>query len=84
MVPCPCCYHETLTEPAAFEMCPVCWWEDDGQNDSDADVVRGGPNGHLSLTEARKNFEDFGASEQGFVGKVRQPLPSEVRTLFSN
>ncbi len=43
MVPCPCCRYETLTEHATFEMCPVCWWEDDGQsNHHDADVVRGG------------------------------------------
>ncbi|WP_326608352.1 hypothetical protein OG930_04775 [Streptomyces sp. NBC_01799] len=28
-------------------MCPVCFWEDDGQGDHDADRVRGGPNGRL-------------------------------------
>jgi hypothetical protein len=27
---------------------PVCFWEDDGQDDHDADLVRGGPNGALS------------------------------------
>jgi hypothetical protein len=37
-------------------MCPVCWWEDDGQDDRDADEVRGGPNGVLSLTQARANY----------------------------
>ncbi len=28
-------------------------WEDDGQDGHDADVVRGGPNGRLSLIVAR-------------------------------
>ncbi len=37
-------------------MCGVCEWEDDGQDDHDADVVRGGPNADLSLTVARKRF----------------------------
>lgn len=82
MVPCPCCRYETLTEHAAFEMCPVCWWEDDGQGNHDADVVRGGPNGTLSLTEARRNFEAFGASDQRFSDKVRRPMPSENRASF--
>lgn len=56
----------------------VCWWEDDGQNDHDADVIRGGPNGSLSLTQARENFRRFEASEQRFVGKTRKPLPEEL------
>lgn len=58
-------------------MCPVCYWEDDGQDDADADTVRGGPNGGLSLSEARRNFEEFGASDLLFVGSVRPPLSSE-------
>jgi hypothetical protein len=55
----------------------VCWWLDDGQDEADADVVRGGPNGRLSLTAARANFLDCGASDPRFVGHVRAPLPAE-------
>jgi hypothetical protein len=58
-------------------MCPVCYWEDDGQDDLDADIVRGGPNKNLSLTEARNNFAEFGASDLLYIGKVRTPFPSE-------
>ena len=58
-------------------MCPVCYWEDDGQDDFDADIVRGGPNKNLSLTEARNNFAEFGASDLLYIGEVRAPLPSE-------
>src|SRR5688572_16464825 len=50
---CPCCGCKTLSQRIAFEICPVCYWEDDGQDDGDADENRGGPNGRLSLTEAR-------------------------------
>jgi len=58
-------------------MCPVCWWEDDGQDDHDADEVRGGPNGALSLSQARENFLNFGAWDQNFANKVRRPLEDE-------
>lgn len=76
---CPCCGHLTLAERGAFEMCPVCWWEDDGQDEMDADLVRGGPNGELSLSQARANFQSVGASDPRFVGSVRPALPHELR-----
>lgn len=37
----------------------MCNWEDDGQGDEDADIVRGGPNGDYSLSEARVNFYNY-------------------------
>ena len=55
-VPCPCCGYPTLRSWAEFEICCLCHWEDDGQDDRDADLV-GGPNGPFSLVEARENFE---------------------------
>lgn len=76
-VRCLCCGSRTLTAPGTFELCPVCWWQDDGQDDADADVVRGGPNGMLSLTRARANFRAYGAADPRFLSHVRAPLPSE-------
>jgi hypothetical protein len=74
---CPCCRYRTLHTRGHFEICPVCFWEDDGQDEHDADIVRGGPNGTLSLTAARANFDDFGASERRSLSHVRRPLPDE-------
>ena len=42
---CPCCGCKTLSMRTAFEICEVCFWEDDGQDDSDADENRGAPTG---------------------------------------
>src|SRR5436305_11155694 len=75
---CPCCGCRTLGERGGFEICPVCFWEDDGQDDHDADVVRGGPNGALNLTEGRANYRRFGACEQRLVDKVRPPRAEEL------
>ncbi|MGN7930107.1 MAG: CPCC family cysteine-rich protein [Sphingopyxis sp.] len=76
-VECPCCRFFTIEAHADYEICPVCYWEDDGQDDLDADEVRGGPNGNLSLNQARKNFLQFGACEEKMLGHVRPPTEVE-------
>jgi Cysteine-rich CPCC len=77
-VPCPCCGFLTLTERNTFEICPVCFWEDDGQDDVDADEIRGGPNGSLTLTEARRNFRALGACDESVKAWVRPPNSDEM------
>lgn len=61
-----------------MELCPVCWWEDDGQDSDDAFEVRATVNGDLSLAEARLNFQLCGASHPRFVRYVRKPKACEV------
>lgn len=75
---CPCCGCNTLGERSAYEICPVCFWEDDGQDDQNADEVWGGPNGALSLTDARTNYRAFGASSERRRQFVRPPRPAEL------
>ena len=60
---CPCCGYHTLTEVGEYEICPVCFWEDDPVQESDPEL-EGGAN-ELSLNECRKNFLEFGACESG-------------------
>ena len=72
---CPCCGYPTLSEPAAYDICYLCGWEDDGQDDlpaGDADKILGGPNFDYSLTEARANFVAFRT----------QYRPGEARGFF--
>jgi hypothetical protein len=75
---CPCCFCKTLGGRACFEVCEVCYWEDDGQDEYDADVVRGGPNGELSLTQARANYRRFGACDEQSLPNVRPPKADEL------
>jgi uncharacterized protein YjbI with pentapeptide repeats len=75
---CPCCFSRTLPSRGNFEICEVCFWEDDGQDDSDADVVRGGPNGDLSLTQGRDNYAKVRASDPLDSAKVRRPTSDEL------
>src|SRR5262245_55462925 len=75
---CPCCGYKTLGERGKYEICPVCFWEDDGQDEQIADEVWGGPNGALSLTQARANYRAFGASSERGKQFVRPPQPDEL------
>jgi cysteine-rich CPCC protein len=67
--------------PTVMELCPVCWWEDDGQDGSegshDAAEVRSTVNGDLSLSQARRNYAECGAAHPRFMRYVRKALPAE-------
>ena len=84
---CPCCGYPTLRELDSFEICFLCWWEDDGQGDGDADRVKGGPNGDYSLTEARKNFREwliiFRPLDSRFNALRNEKLDSKKREIIS-
>lgn len=54
---CPCCGYRGLQESAAYEICRVCFWEDDGTKEYDH---LSGPN-HMTLRDAQLNFQRVGA-----------------------
>ena len=75
---CPCCGYLTLNEepPGTYEICPVCFWEDDSVQ-YEQPFFEGGANS-VSLTEARRNYLEFGAIKQEFIDQIRKPLPEEI------
>ena len=75
---CPCCCFRTIECRGGFDICQVCYWEDDGQDNHDADDVRGGPNGALSLSVARQNYRKIGACHERFLNCVRKPNDDEA------
>lgn len=76
MYACPCCRFLTLPYRGQYDICPVCFWEDEGVlNDANPDDTSG-PN-HISLNEARKNFKEYGACDKNAVLNVRAPRPDE-------
>jgi hypothetical protein len=74
---CYCCGYKTLTEaPAEYDICPVCYWEDDGKGflgkDTPSSVNQG-----LRLSEAQANYKKFGAASPNHKDDVRPPRDDE-------
>ena len=76
--PCPCCGFLTLeTKPSgSYEICPVCYWEDDPLQYSEPDNAQG--SNRVSLNQALKNFHVFGACEEKYKAAVRKPAVEET------
>jgi len=75
---CPCCGFLTFGEETrdTYEVCPVCFWEDDPVQFEDPDYEVGANS--VSLNQAKQNFKDFGSTEERFIKNVRKPLPKEI------
>lgn len=74
MQACPCCGYRTIDIRGDFDICRVCWWEDDGQDNNNAGASYGGPNG-ISLSQARYNFIQYGIYDpsRSDLYKIRDP-----------
>ncbi|MFV8753055.1 CPCC family cysteine-rich protein [Nannocystaceae bacterium ST9] len=62
---CVCCGFRTLPE-CGYDVCPVCFWEEDGIQDPDR---VSGPN-HMTLREGRENFARLGAVSENATRHV--------------
>lgn len=74
---CPCCGYYTKEGTGDFEICPVCYWEDDPAQRRDETLAEGA--NKVCLKKARENFIEFGACEQWVLKYVREPLEEEMR-----
>lgn len=89
---CPSCGYPTLDKRGEYEICSICNWEDDYQDDSEADEIWGGPNSGLSLTESRlqigKIFQELSKNlhgtlelNPGLVLKILKDRQSKIRNF---
>ncbi|KUI30700.1 hypothetical protein AU196_14285 [Mycobacterium sp. IS-1742] len=74
--PCPCCGHRTLGEPpGSYEICAVCFWEDDAVQ-LRWPTYEGGAN-RPSLLASQRAYAALGAMEHRFTGLVRAAADTE-------
>ncbi|MBK8255265.1 MAG: hypothetical protein IPK82_21715 [Polyangiaceae bacterium] len=66
LVDCPCCGYLTLDRRGEYDICAVCFWEDDGS----VDPVRYSSVNHMTLGEGREHFLRVGACEERLIEKV--------------
>jgi hypothetical protein len=74
MYACPCCGYKTLSDTGAYDLCPVCWWEDDGLEPWEYSA----PNGQ-TLVEAQQAYLAQRLPYRLRSGKVRAPKRGEER-----
>lgn len=67
---CPCCGYETLEERGGFDICHICFWEDDPVQADDLDYETGCND--VSLRQARANYAAMGAVAYRLKQYVRQ------------
>lgn len=75
---CPSCGYFVFDEPpGSYSICAICFWEDDATQLRFPDLA-GGAN-KVSLIDAQKNFQEFGASEKRLSEHVRKPTSEDQR-----
>lgn len=67
-VKCECCEYVSIAESGCYQICPVCFWEDEGPGwglDEQSPANHG-----LSIRQGRENFKKYGACEIEMVKNV--------------
>ncbi len=79
--PCHVCGYLVFGQPSgSYEICPICFWEDDIVQLAFPDLT-GGAN-KVSLIEAQKNFVAHGVADPAFTNKVRTPVAQDLQDPF--
>lgn len=63
---CLCCGYRTLDEKCDWDICAVCFWEDD----CTTELERYSSSNRITLKEGKENFKKFGASKRRSIGHV--------------
>lgn len=71
---CPCCLYKTIKTFGQYEICPVCFWENDGNIVAE----RYSSANHMTLLEGRNNFEIYGYSSNCYASSI----PEDVKERY--
>ena len=75
---CPCCGYQTFSDPpGSYDICPICFWEDDSIQLVFPNLS-GGAN-KVSLIEGQQKFISTGACEPRFKENVRPPSGEDTK-----
>ena len=74
--PCPCCGHRVFDEPpGSYDICPVCFWEDDAVQLRWPDWAGGANKPHL--LDAQRTYAAEGVCETRLISHVRPATDGE-------
>jgi len=66
---CPCCDFISLSKKNAFEICPICFWQDDTLDNEGYSGANG-----MKIQEARHNYKKYGACSEDIIKNVLPKL----------
>ena len=79
---CPCCGYFTLSDIGEYDICPVCFWEDDPFQREDENYSSGA-NRDLNLKQGKLNYIKFGTCDKEMLKYCRKPSKDEANYLDS-
>ena len=77
----PVCGNYTLTQRHVFDICPVCFWEDDCFIDDENEYSSANV---MTLAEARENWQRDGSCSSHDASFCRKPFPSELPWIYEH
>lgn len=75
---CPCCGNFTIEseDEVVVDICDVCFWQFDAVAHTKPDISIGA--NHISLSQARENYKQYGVCKLQYKNMVREPLVEEL------
>ena len=76
---CPCCKYFTIDDfgnEITFEICKICRWQYDLVCHEKPNTLKGA--NKVTLNQAKRNYNKFGASELRLLKFARKPKKSEI------
>ena len=74
---CKCCGYKTLNSQGEYEICPICFWEDDPYIfEEDWDNAN-----HMSLKDGQLNYIKYGSCEERLITFVRKPTERDIKDI---
>ncbi|MBH9577268.1 CPCC family cysteine-rich protein [Inhella proteolytica] len=82
LIQCDCCDYFTIPSGHDYEICPVCFWEQDWCGVAEPEEPSGANHG-LTLRQGRENFAKNGACSAEFQDRVLAPNDrSQFKRVF--
>ncbi|UYQ91548.1 CPCC family cysteine-rich protein [Chitinophaga horti] len=73
--PCCCCGYRTISRREQLEICPVCFWEDDGS----CEPERFSEENAMTLDEGMRNFKEWGVFDLKYKVNVTEEPEQYLR-----
>ncbi len=74
---CPICGYHTLEERFNYEICTICFWEDDTQVKLTEDLFSEA--NKLKVSEAQVNYMLHGVVDGNYKDNARKPITTDIR-----